>query len=119
MPPDAVGDDSEPSTRVTVRMWLVANGYELVDEMIGEVMAAWAAEAKGTRRNWWLVLAGGKNGSPRTIGGICFPVLRTAQIRQGLEVTPNAVCLSLEEVPPPITPQERWKRNRRRRRRAA
>lgn len=48
--------------------------------------------AKGkTRRNWWAVLAGGKNGKPSKVYGVELPVLAAAQERQGLPVTPNAV----------------------------
>ena len=70
--------------------WLKKNGYEDVAAQIEELIASWKKSGKKTRRNWWEILAGGKSGHPRTVDGITFPVLRAAQIRQGLKVTDNA-----------------------------
>ncbi len=98
------------NTRKTARQWLQENGYPEVAEMISDIQAEWKLVGKHTRRNWWEVLAGGKNGSPRTIYGRQFPVLQAAQIRQGKEVTPNALKVSeSEEVAPAISVNGRWK----------
>ena len=64
-------------------MWLRTNGYLDVADQIDRVMLRWKAEGKATRRNWWEILAGYKDGKPRMAGGVTFPVLRAARIRQG------------------------------------
>ena len=79
------------SSRITVRSWLIENGYPEVAEMINEIQVEWKISGKHTRRNWWDVLSGGKNGSPRTIYGRQFPVLQAAQVRQGKPITQNAL----------------------------
>jgi hypothetical protein len=90
------------------RRWLRANGYDDVADMINEVMSEWRAAGKKTRRNWWDVLAGGKNGRPSNREGRTFPVLRAAQLRQGKPVTKNAICRNPEEEAPPIVVSGRW-----------
>lgn len=80
--------------------------------MIDEVMAQWKVEGKGTRRNWWDILAGNSKGKPYRQAGRQFPILRAAQIRKGLPVTSNALCRNENEVPPPISPSGRWPRDR-------
>jgi hypothetical protein len=95
------------------RAWLRENGYADIADLIDALLAKWKAEGKRTRRNWWETLAGGKNGQPRTIGGKAFPVLKAAQIHQGVPITPNAVCRSTEKSPPPpprLT--KRWPKRR-------
>jgi hypothetical protein len=79
------------SHEVTVRAWLRANGYDDVAEKIELVMEDWRRRGVKTRRNWWEVLAGGKDGIPRTINGITFPVLAAARHRQGLPKEKNAL----------------------------
>jgi DNA adenine methylase len=54
--------------------------------MIDAVEQKWKRQGKRTHRNWWSVLAGKKDGSPRHVSGILFPVLRVAQVRQGGKV---------------------------------
>ena len=90
------------------RQWLRANGYDDVADMIDEVMSEWRAAGKRTRRNWWDILAGCKDGKPSTREGRTFPVLRAAQLRQGKPVTENAICRSPEEEIPPIIASGRW-----------
>ena len=93
---------------MNARQWLRANGYDDVADMIDEVMSEWRAAGKKTRRNWWDVLAGGKNGRPTQREGRTFPVLRAAQLRQGKPVTKNAICRNPEEEVPPIVVSGRW-----------
>lgn len=96
------------------RDWLQRNGYVDVADMIDEVMAEWRAAGKKTRRNWWEVLAGLSDGTPCTYAGRTFPVLRVAQIRAGLPVTPNALARSENESIPEIWRTPRWPRRRKR-----
>lgn len=90
------------------RDWLRVNGYEDVADLIDEVMNEWKVQGKKTRRNWWDVLAGGKNGRPYMQGGKQFPVLRAAQIRQRKKVTSNAICRNLKEEISPRVETGRW-----------
>ena len=86
---------------MNTRNWLRTNGYDDVADLIDEVINEWQAQRKKTRRNWWAVLTGGKNGKPSVRAGRTFPVLRVAQIRQGKPVTNNAICRNPEESIPP------------------
>jgi DNA adenine methylase len=83
-----------------VRRWLLQNQYPEVAALIDQVTAEWAARGKRTRRNWWEVLAGDARGGPRTVGGREFPVLRAAQLRQGVPVTADALCRTPGEAIP-------------------
>ena len=93
---------------VSVRKWLIQNNYQDVAESIDIVMNGWLEKGTHTRRSWWDVLAGGKNGSPRTIEGITFPVLRSAQLRKGVPVTNNAIYRNQLETFPTIRKNGRW-----------
>ena len=92
------------------REWLLANRYQDVAALIDEVTDEWNAQNKRTRRNWWEVLAGGIEGKPRTVAGRAFPVLRAAQLRQGVPVTENALRRGCEEDAPPVQLTQRWKK---------
>ena len=83
----------------TVRKWLRINGYDDVANMIDEIIEEWRNQGKKTRRNWWDVLAGDKQGRPRIIAGREFPILKVAQLRQGLPATENAISRSIDEKP--------------------
>jgi hypothetical protein len=83
------------------RQWLRENGYADVAAMIDKIMDQWKAEGKRTRRNWWEMLAGDHQGRPRRLSGHEFPVLESAQIRQGLPVTSNAIRREEEKQAPP------------------
>ncbi|HHY30055.1 MAG TPA: hypothetical protein GX520_05080 [Syntrophaceticus sp.] len=96
---------------VSVRKWLVQNSYTEVAEVINAIMDGWKIKGTKTRRNWWDVLAGGKNGKPRTVEGISFPVLRAAQIRKGVPITDNAICRNEAEKIPEIYASGRWINN--------
>lgn len=68
----------------TAREWLLENGYRETYEMIDEIMEEWKRFDKKTRRNWWDVLAGDKEGNPRRVEGRVFPIYNEARKRQGL-----------------------------------
>lgn len=90
--------------------WLLQNNYTAIAKLIDEVVAEWKAQGKATRRNWWEILAGDTNGNPRIIAGRAFPVLRTAQLRQGVPVSSAALCHNPNEEAPPIRVTTRWSR---------
>lgn len=91
-----------------VRVWLRENGYGDVADQIEHVMVRWKREGKRTRRNWWEILAGYKDGRRRIAGGVEFPVLRAARMRKGLDQVQNAISRGPHEVPPPIRSSPRW-----------
>jgi len=93
---------------MTCRDWLRHNGYEDVVVLIDRAKAKMAARGSKQRRNWWDILSGGPNGKPCVCEGIQFPVLRVAQARQGVQVTPNAIHRSAREQPPDVIPTSRW-----------
>ena len=96
------------SNNISVRKWLIQNNYQDVAASIEILMDGWMEKGTRTRRSWWEVLAGGKNGTPRTIEGITFPVLRAAQLRKGVPVTENAIYRNNDEVFPGIRKNGRW-----------
>lgn len=82
----------------TFRDWLIKNNYEDIAKMIEEILIEWSKKGIKTRRNWWDILAGGQNGKERNICGRQIPVLKAAQIRQGVKVTENALCRDENEL---------------------
>jgi hypothetical protein len=84
----------------SLRQWLLENNYEDVASKIDEVIKKWQIQGKRTRRNWWDVLAGDRKGKPKMIEGVEFPVLRAAQIRQGRQISMNAMCRNEHEKLP-------------------
>jgi hypothetical protein len=93
---------------MTCRDWLLANGYKDVALLIDNAIAKMEARGSKQRRNWWDILSGAVDGKPCVREGIEFPVLRTAQIRQGKLVTKNAIARSRNEEPPEIVMTGRW-----------
>ena len=91
-----------------VRQWLVQNGYSDIATKINKLMARWERIGKRTRRNWWDVLAGTKQGKPIKVESCLFPILRAARDRKGWEPTPNCLCRNNDEIALPIVPQSRW-----------
>lgn len=67
-----------------------------------------ARNSSPSKTSWWDTLAGSPFGKPSVREGIKFPVLRVAQIRQGMPVTPNAICRNENEVPPDVIATKRW-----------
>jgi DNA adenine methylase len=68
--------------REDVRTWLRANGHADIAVQIDTAVRKWAREGKRTRRNWWDILAGDRNGNPRRVLGVVFPVIASARRRQ-------------------------------------
>ncbi len=99
---------------ITIRKWLIINSYGDIEILIDKVMDIWKIKGAKTRRNWWEVLAGGKNGKPRIIEGIYFPVLKAAQIREHVNITQNAICRNENEEIPKKKINGRWDKNKRR-----
>ena len=94
---------------MSAREWLRANGYDDVLALIDEITAEWREAGNRQRRNWWAVLAGGRDGGPVVVAGREFPVLVAAQRRQGVKVSMGAVKRKRREAkPPPIRFSNRW-----------
>jgi hypothetical protein len=91
-----------------VREWLIQNNYRDVADLIDEVLAEWRSQGKLIRRNWWEILAGDTHGNPRTVAERTFPILRAAQLCQGMPVISAALCRNLKEEIPPIRVTARW-----------
>jgi len=89
------------------RVWLRANDYDDVADMIDGIMESWAAAGTKTRRNWWEILAGDRKGNPRIAAGMPFPVLRAAQHREGRSVE-NGIWRDPDETAPAKAPSNRW-----------
>ena len=90
------------------RRWLRENGYEDIADRIDAIILKWKTEGKKTRRNWWDILAGGKGGKPCTVAGYEFPVLKSAQRRKGVPITPYAISRSRKEAPQMKWQVARW-----------
>lgn len=69
--------------------WLRANGYAEWADKIEEIEAEWRARGVATRRNWWDVLAGDREGKPCKIAGVEFPVIEFARDRQKKQARPK------------------------------
>jgi hypothetical protein len=95
---------------MTCREWLLQNEYEDVFALTEKAIALIKAKSKKSRRDWWDTLAGGVDGKPSVREGIEFPVLRTAQIRQGKPITANAIWRGDNEQPPDVVATKRWAR---------
>ncbi len=88
--------------KLVAKQWLKDNNYDDVAALIDEITKEWKIKGKNTRRSWWEILAGDSRGNPRTVAGREFPVLRAAQIRQGVPITDSALCRNGREQAPPI-----------------
>jgi hypothetical protein len=82
------------------RAWLRANGYSEIADQIDGVMDGWRARGVETRKNWWDVLAGNKEGAPCVVAGIEFPVLASARRRKGWPRCDNEIAPRPGEVTP-------------------
>ena len=90
------------------RTWLRANGYQDIAERIDRLIAKWKADDKGTRRNWWHVLAGTPSGEPSCVGGKPWPMLSAFRKRQGYPVHADAIERGPHELAPSVFAQKRW-----------
>lgn len=82
--------------------WLSANGYDDTAKQIQTIVSTWRSAKLKTRRNWWDVLAGDKQGRPREVAGVEFPVIAAIRKRQGLHPVPGAISKPGEKAPPPM-----------------
>jgi hypothetical protein len=87
------------------RIWLRAHGHADVAKQIDAIMEGWRERRVKTRRNWWDVLAGDREGNPRKVEGVLFPVLAAARRRKGWPRSASEVG-SGEAAPAPAT--NRW-----------
>jgi hypothetical protein len=71
------------TTNKDARVWLRDNGYIEIADQIDAIMEGWRERDVKTRRNWWDVLAGNREGRAYKIEGIAFPVLAAARRRKG------------------------------------
>lgn len=92
----------------TAQTWLKENGYEDVAQIITEILLEWKKNGIKTRRNWWDYLCGDKKGNRKKVAGRELPVLRAAQIRQGVPITKSAICRNENETPPSIWENTKW-----------
>ena len=90
------------------RTWLRANGYQDIAERIDRLIAKWESDDKGTRRNWWHVLAGSPSGRPSRVGGKPWPMLSAFRKRQGYPVHDDAIERGSHELAPSVFAQKRW-----------
>lgn len=95
---------------MSIKEWLANNGYNDVVRKIGAVELNWERRGTKTRRNWGDVLAGHKDGTPKTIAGVKFPVLAAARKRKGWPATKSSVCRNHAEKMPAAEPQVRWEK---------
>lgn len=70
------------TTEKDARVWLRVNGYPEIANQIDAIMAGWRKRGVKTRRNWWDILAGDREGRPRKVGSVAFPVLAAARRRK-------------------------------------
>ena len=91
------------------KTWLREAGHGDIADKIAKLEARWRKAGKATRRDWWQVLAGSSKGTPTTVGGITFPILRAARDRQGLDPVRGALgCRKGAPAPPPVRVGGRW-----------
>jgi hypothetical protein len=86
---------------MNTKEWLFQKGYGDVLKKISAVENGWKRKGTGTRRDWADVLGGHKDGSPRIIEGVKFPVLSAARKRKGWSVTKGCVCKNTAKKCPP------------------
>ena len=96
------------SENENIRHWLRNNNYNDVADLIDEIEEEWRKAGNKTRRNWWLILSGGKDGQPKRVAGRQFPVLKAAQIRQGLKVSKTAISRNKREKRQAVWENGRW-----------
>lgn len=89
--------------------WLKTNGYGDIAATIETLQREWKEADNGTRRDWWLILAGTPLGEQRKVNDIPFPILKSARRRQGFPPNvPGALERGLHELAPAIERQARW-----------
>ncbi len=95
--------------------WLLASGYSDIAATIDRIMKGWKKRKVKTRRDWWLMLAGTKDGKPRTVAGVELPILAACRERQGYPPCEEEIARAEHEA---LTPrpraQQRWGKSWRR-----
>ena len=94
----------------TAKEWLSQNNYEDILKKISAVERSWKRKGIKTRRDWWEILAGNKNGTPRSVDGKKFPILCAARKRKGWGETHNCLSRNSNETIPLVIPQIRWEK---------
>jgi hypothetical protein len=94
----------------TIKEWLAQNNYEDVLKRINAVERGWKSKGTKTRRDWGEVLAGNKDGSPKMVEGIKFPVICAARKRKGWPAEGKCICRNPTEEMPAIAKQVRWEK---------
>jgi len=93
---------------MSIKSWLEENNYS---EYLGRIATAEKRIAqKGirTRRSWFEAFAGKKNGQPRFIHGVEFPVIKAIRKREGLPPVSWAIEKKKGEKAPPKKESGRW-----------
>ena len=91
------------------RIWLTANGYSDVTAKITKIERSWKKRGVKTRKDWWLILAGTKDGKPRSVEGVAFPILASCRERQGYPPCEGELARGENEaLAPRPRAQKRW-----------
>lgn len=93
---------------ISVRVWLVQNGYDDIAAKIQKLIVRWKKQGKTTRRNWWDTLAGTEKGEPIEVDGITFPILCCARVRKGWSEIPSCIRRRSGEQALPVKKGGRW-----------
>jgi len=88
--------------------WLLASGYEDINQTIEKIMLVWQKKGLGTRKDWWEKLAGTLKGAPCVVNGVELPILSAARIRKGWPPVPGSLCRNKDQPIPTIVNQARW-----------
>jgi hypothetical protein len=94
----------------TTKIWLEQHGYTDVLNKIEKLERGWIKKGTKTRRSWPEVLAGNKDGSPKIIEGVKFPVLCAARTRKNWAQTKTCISKNPLETMPQVTKQSRWEK---------
>lgn len=97
---------------ITFVNWCRQSNYPELALFVEGLMKQWAAEGNGTRRNWWDLFAGTRDGKQRKVRGIEIPILQAARKRKSWPIVQGALCKNPEEQIPGISLQTRWDHKR-------
>jgi DNA adenine methylase len=98
--------------RNSAREWLLASGYEDINQSIERIMLEWQRNGVRTRRDWWDVLAGTLKGTPCVINRVTIPILCAARVRKGWPPVGGSLCRGMDQPIPPLTKQARWSKHK-------
>jgi len=96
--------------KTNAREWLRENGYSDVADILDSYLAYNKARGSGERRNYWDLLAGGKNGENLKRHMFTFPILESVRAarKPSYKPSPNAIRRNETEVIPSPVIQPRW-----------